>query len=107
MHSINIIHRDIKCLNMLITKDNVIKIGDLGVSKIALSKNALHCTRVGTPLYLSPEVIKNIPYDFKIDIWSIGCSLYHMAALTPPFTGDNLIVLGNNIVKKAHTPLAR
>lgn len=99
LHTNNIIHRDIKCLNLFLTKDKKVKIGDLGVSKIVSSINALHCTRVGTPLYLSPELIKQVPYDFKVDIWSVGCSLYHLACLEPPFSGDNLIVLGNNIVK--------
>lgn len=77
----------------------------MGVSKIVSNINALHCTRVGTPLYLSPELIKQIPYDFKVDIWSVGCSIYHLACLEPPFQGDNLIVLGNNIVKMPHKPL--
>lgn len=99
LHKSNIIHRDIKCLNLFITKDQHIKIGDLGVSTIVSNINALHCTRVGTPLYLSPELVKQVPYDFKVDIWSCGCSVYHLANLDPPFIGDNLIVLGNNIVK--------
>ena len=77
----------------------------MGVSKIVSNINALHCTRVGTPLYLSPELIKQIPYDFKVDIWSVGCSIYHLACMEPPFQGDNLIVLGNNIVKMPHKPL--
>jgi len=77
----------------------------MGVSKLVSNINALHCTKVGTPLYLSPELIKQIPYDFKVDIWSVGCSMYHMASLEPPFQGDNLIVLGNNIVKMPHKPL--
>ena len=99
LHTHNIIHRDIKCLNLFITKDKHIKIGDLGVSTIISGMDNMHSTRVGTPLYLSPELIKQIPYDYKIDIWSFGCSLYHLAALDPPFAGDNLIVLGNNIVR--------
>lgn len=78
----------------------------MGVSKIVSNINALHCTKVGTPLYLSPELIKQIPYDFKVDIWSVGCSMYHMACLEPPFKGDNLIVLGNNIVKIPHKPIS-
>ena len=98
LHSNNIIHRDIKCLNLFLSKDHHVKIGDLGVSTIT-SLGAMQCTRVGTPLYLSPELIKQIPYDYKTDIWSFGCSLYHMANLDPPFSGSNLIVLGNNIVK--------
>lgn len=77
----------------------------MGVSKIVSNINALHCTRVGTPLYLAPELIKQIPYDFKVDIWSVGCSLYQLACLEPPFQGDNLIVLGNNIVKNPHKPI--
>ena len=78
----------------------------MGVSKIVSNINALHCTKVGTPLYLSPELIKQIPYDFKVDIWSVGCSMYHLACLEPPFQGDNLIVLGNNIVKMPHKPIS-
>ena len=99
LHSHNIIHRDIKCLNLFITKDRHIKIGDLGVSSMSSSGDHLHYTRVGTPLYISPELVKQKPYDYKTDIWSFGCSLYHLACLEPPFTGGNLIVLGNNIVK--------
>ena len=98
LHSHNIIHRDIKCLNLFITKDHHIKIGDLGVSAFTSGLD-LHYTRVGTPLYISPELVKQKPYDYKTDIWSFGCSLYHLANLEPPFTGGNLIVLGNNIVK--------
>ena len=99
LHSQKIIHRDIKCLNLFITKDRHIKIGDLGVSTITSGIDNLHYTRVGTPLYISPELVKQKPYDYKTDIWSFGCSLYHLASLEPPFTGGNLIVLGNNIVK--------
>ena len=105
LHSHNIIHRDIKCLNIFITKDRHIKIGDLGVSAFSSGVNNLHYTRVGTPLYISPELVKQKPYDYKTDIWSFGCSLYHMACLEPPFTGGNLIVLGNNIVKGIPKPL--
>ena len=99
LHSHKIIHRDIKCLNLFITKDRHIKIGDLGVSTINSGLDNLHYNRVGTPLYISPELVKQSPYDFKTDIWSFGCSLYHLASLEPPFLGGNLIVLGNNIVK--------
>ena len=99
LHSQKIIHRDIKCLNLFITKDRHVKIGDLGVSTITSGMDNLHYTRVGTPLYISPELVKQKPYDYKTDIWSFGCSLYHLASLEPPFTGGNLIVLGNNIVR--------
>eukprot|EP00742_Colponemidia_sp_Colp-10_P006507 GILJ01006972.1.p1 GENE.GILJ01006972.1~~GILJ01006972.1.p1 ORF type:complete len:870 (-),score=87.07 GILJ01006972.1:194-2803(-) len=107
LHSKRIVHRDLKTLNVLLTKDNRIKVGDLGVSKVMSSNIALEGTRVGTPLYLSPELVKQQPYDFKVDIWALGCTLYTLAALEPPFTGDNLIALGHNIVHKKHRPLPK
>ena len=130
LHSHCIIHRDIKCLNIFLNENKSIKvnyiffavflscyvsilfqflnlyqIGDLGVSKIVANSGAMQGTRVGTPLYLSPELVKQQPYDYKVDIWATGCVLYHIACLEPPFTGENLIVLGNNIVSKQPNPL--
>ena len=64
------------------------KIGDLNVSKIA--KKGLLYTQTGTPYYASPEVWKNKPYDSKSDIWSMGCILYEMAQLKPPFRAENM-----------------
>jgi NIMA (never in mitosis gene a)-related kinase len=57
-------------------------------------------TRVGTPLYLAPELIMSQPYDHKVDIWAIGCALYHLSSLEPPFQADNLINLGNAIANR-------
>lgn len=100
LHSKNIIHRDIKTLNIFISQDRHIKLGDLGVSKIVNSLMPLQGTRVGTPLYLAPELIKQQPYSFKVDIWAIGWALYHLWCFEPPFVGNNLIILGNTIVNK-------
>ena len=105
LHSRNVMHRDIKCLNVFLAKDRRLKLGDMGVSKIVQSAGALQGTRVGTPLYLSPELIRQQPYDLKIDVWALGCAVYHLASLEPPFYADNLIALGNNIVHKAPKPL--
>jgi len=56
----------------------------LGVSKILKSDLGLY-SRVGTPLYLPPEIIKYEKYDFKADIWGLGCVSYLLATLNPPF----------------------
>ena len=97
LHSKKIIHRDIKLLNLFMTKDKKIKIGDMGMS-IVFDEDELINSRVGTPLYIAPELVKKENYDYKIDIWSLGCSLYHLAKTIPPFTDENLIKLGNSIL---------
>jgi serine/threonine protein kinase len=73
------------------------KLGDLGVSKILKADAGLY-SRVGTPLYLAPEIIKSEKYDYKADVWGLGCVCYHLAALAHPFEGKNIITLGQNIV---------
>jgi NIMA (never in mitosis gene a)-related kinase len=98
LHSRNIIHRDIKCLNILLTKDQQLKLADLGASKITDAQ--MLATRVGTPLYLAPELVRQVPYDFKVDIWALGCVLYQLACMEAPFLGDNLISLGYSIVNR-------
>ena len=65
IHSNNIIHRDIKPSNIFIDSSNNIKIGDFGVSKY-YEKNVENKTRVGTPLYLSPELVMNMNYCEKV-----------------------------------------
>jgi len=55
-------------------------------------------SRVGTPLFLAPELIKKEKYDFKADIWSLGCSIYHLAKTIPPFNDENLVKLGQAII---------
>jgi NIMA (never in mitosis gene a)-related kinase len=69
--------------------DGVYKLGDLNVSKIA-QKDGMLFTQTGTPYYASPEVWKDQPYDNKSDIWSLGCVMYEMITLNPPFTATNM-----------------
>jgi len=56
-------------------------------------------TQTGTPYYASPEVWKDKPYDSKSDLWSLGCVLYEMCALRPPFTASNMKGLYNKVIK--------
>ena len=105
LHENKIIHRDVKTLNVFLTRDHHVKLGDMGVSKIVKNSVAVQNTRVGTPLYLSPELVKQKPYDYKIDVWAMGCILYQMCAGKAPFSGENLISLGYNIVHNQPPPL--
>ena len=104
LHSHKIMHRDIKCLNILLDKQNRIKLGDLGLSEI-LSEESLENLSLGTPLFMSPEQIRHQPYGLKVDIWAIGCVLYNLCTLEAPFSGDNLLTLGHNITNMNPKPL--
>lgn len=84
LHEINIMHRDIKSANIFMAANYVCKLGDMNVSKLADNKG-LNYTQTGTPYYASPEVWRDEPYDFKSDIWSLGCVIYEMITLQPPF----------------------
>jgi NIMA (never in mitosis gene a)-related kinase len=99
LHSHNIIHRDVKSPNVLLGKHNQVKLGDLGASKV-IQAAKMQATRIGTPLYLAPELVRELPYDFKVDIWGIGCVMYQLCCLEAPFKGDNLLSLGHNIVNE-------
>lgn len=88
LHDMNILHRDLKCANVFCASDGILKLGDLNVSKVA--RRGMARTQTGTPYYTSPEVWKDRPYDSKCDIWSLGCVIYEMASLCPPFRAGNL-----------------
>ena len=82
-------HRDLKTLNIFLTKENKIKVGDLGAAKIMENIENFATSKVGTPYYLSPEVCEDRPYNNKSDIWALGCVLYELCTLRHPFEAKN------------------
>ena len=83
----------------------MVKLGDFGIARV-LSKTVEKAkTMVGTPYYLSPEIIESKPYSLKTDIWSLGVILYELCALKQPFNADSLHFLALKIVKGQFTPI--
>ena len=95
LHGKGICHRDLKTANSFLAQDGEIKIGDMNVSK-RLKKGHLQ-TQIGTPYYMSPEIWNNRPYNEKSDIWSLGCMMYELCALRPPFVADSFPALKRSV----------
>ena len=85
LHENKKIHRDIKAENILLTREGIAKLGDFGVSTQLMHSFSKKITKIGTPFYMSPEVILQNKYDYKCDIWSLGISTIEMAEGEPPF----------------------
>ena len=82
----NVIHRDLKTQNILLTKDNNIKIADFGLSKTLSTMSKMTGTKnAGTPTTIAPEILQGKKYTFSADIWSLGCILYELVTGISPF----------------------
>mmetsp|Transcript_2117 Transcript_2117/g.2411 ORF Transcript_2117/g.2411 Transcript_2117/m.2411 type:complete len:280 (+) Transcript_2117:157-996(+) len=104
-HDEKIIHRDIKALNIFKTKAGLLKLGDFGIARVLASTTAQARTQIGTPCYLSPEITKDMKYRYSADVWSLGILLYEMCALEPPFTGQDVSEIFDNIANEEHPSL--
>lgn len=105
IHSKKIIHRDIKVENIFISGDGNIKLGDFGISKLLENSMEFAGTGVGTPYYLSPEICQGLKYNFKTDIWMLGCLLYELCTLKKPFKAESIKELIKNIIHKEPEPI--
>ncbi|XP_033632987.1 STE20-like serine/threonine-protein kinase isoform X2 [Asterias rubens] len=90
LHSKHIIHRDIKAGNILLTMSGDIRLADFGVSAKNVKTKQRRDSFIGTPYWMAPEVVvcetlKDNPYDYKADIWSLGITLIELAQQEPPY----------------------
>jgi len=105
VHDRKILHRDLKSQNIFLTKSEFVKLGDFGIARVLSHTKDAAKTVVGTPYYLSPEIIENIPYSFSSDVWSLGVLLYEMCWLRPPFDAASLHDLASKILKGKYSPI--
>lgn len=91
-HKNNIIHRDIKPHNILVTEDGTVKVTDFGIAKAASSDTITHTSKViGSAHYFSPEQAKGKIVDYRTDIYSLGIVLYEMITGKVPFDGESAV----------------
>lgn len=97
-----VIHRDIKPDNIFLINsgsETIFKLGDFGLAKLLKNENDFAKTYVGTPYYMSPEVLMDNPYSPVCDIWSLGCVLFELCTLKPPFQAKTHLQLQAKIKK--------
>ena len=98
LHSHKQIHRDIKAGNILLTRDGVAKLGDFGVSTQLMNSFSKKISKIGTPYWMSPEVISQNNYDSKCDIWSLGITCIEMAEGEPPYSEVRTFLVMKKII---------
>ncbi|OHT01828.1 CAMK family protein kinase [Tritrichomonas foetus] len=88
-NTVHVIHRDLKCENVIVDIYRNIRLIDFGFA--CSSDESLHTTICGSPAYIAPEMILNQPYDYSVDIWSLGVIVYAMAFGYLPFDDPNIL----------------
>ncbi|ORC86959.1 protein kinase [Trypanosoma theileri] len=101
IHLKHLIHRDIKLQNLLLqSTTGIVKIGDFGLSKALCFTDEISVTRLGTPQYLSPEVVTGLQYTRKTDVWSMGVAFYRLMTNKLPFPASSVEEIYENLGKK-------
>jgi hypothetical protein len=105
-HSVGMVHRDVKPMNILFTETGIPKLADFGNAKVAVpSVHTQHGVTLGSPVYMSPEQAAGNPADTRSDIYSLGVTIYHMITGKVPFDGDLSAILAKHIGQDPQPPI--
>ncbi|HYL63292.1 MAG TPA: protein kinase [Candidatus Methylomirabilis sp.] len=88
-HQHNVVHRDVKPGNIMVTKEGVVKVVDFGIARLTDMSMTQPNMMIGSRAYMSPQLYKGERADARSDIWAIGVTLYELLAYKRPFTGDS------------------
>lgn len=115
LHARNVLHRDLKPHNVFLFRSSEQStgiltgvrtvVGDFGSSKTLSSSAALAQTVVGSPLYMSPELLESEPHGPPTDVWSLGCLLYELLVGQPPFRAPSYPAVVRKITRGEYAPL--
>ena len=83
---VHLLHRDVKPKNVFLAQNGDVRLGDFGLSKVLSKSDGTSETRVGTPLYMSPELASGAPYDRSADVWAFGCTLFECMSFRMPWS---------------------
>ena len=104
----SIVHRDLSPANIIVeAKSRKVKLTDFGLARarrLRDGKFSVMNSVVGTMAYTCPEIVQHMPYSDKADVWSLGCILYQLMALRPPFEGSNPLAMATRIVEMEYDP---
>jgi len=99
LHGLGVVHRDLKSSNIfLCQRRQRIRIGDFGISRV-LESTAFATSCVGTPAYMSPELMRNERYDYHVDMWALGCICFELCTLRLPFVANSLLELACQVME--------
>lgn len=108
LHQNDVLHRDLKLTNVLLTDTRQVRIADFGLAtKLEDASLDQEMTMCGTPNYISPEIVRRDAYGMASDIWSLGCMLVALLTGRPPFQGDQISETLHLVSKGAYRPLPR
>jgi hypothetical protein len=104
-HRGGLVHRDVKPTNLIVSPDDVLKILDFGIARMADASVTLTGAVIGTPSYMSPEQVQAKPIDHRSDIFAVGLVLYELVSYRKAFPGKNQVQILEDVVHRDPPPL--